>query len=196
MKHPKKLLALTLAFVLALGLGAPAMALEEEDTFRVITEDWQEITLPYGSDVVLSAEVYLPEGWTVEYEWIDSGYGGSTIIGEEATVRLSPGDPGYPRIHYTTARPYYYPHSAKYRCKMTVWDENETIVPGPHGSFLLHIEVTIEPEREEPIWEKIFDVLSGLFAGPMFVATLIFGYGFGPIFSFLVSLFTGALFQR
>ena len=63
MKHTKKLLALLLTFIMAIGIGIPITA-EENDLPYVITPP-KDITIAYGRSFKLSVEVYVPEGWTV-----------------------------------------------------------------------------------------------------------------------------------
>ncbi|MCL2495238.1 MAG: hypothetical protein FWE98_06235 [Oscillospiraceae bacterium] len=104
MKHAKKPLALLLALVIALGLGVSAMAEEELDVPYIITQP-QNQNLPYGAAITLSVEVYLPEGWTAEYQWYirhrwfqEYGFTNDKYIldgATEPTLLLSPGDPWY-----------------------------------------------------------------------------------------------------
>jgi|GEM_PF-5106142 len=147
MKHLKKLFALMLAFILALGIGTPAMALEEEDTFRVITGN-QRITLPYGSEIDFGVELYLPEGWTVEYEWWSDPV--TDLTGATGpTMHFSPGDAGYP----VAGRPY---ESAwrNYYCSMLIRDEAGDIATAA-SRYGVTIWVAMEPEREMNTWDKI-----------------------------------------
>ena len=177
MKHLKKLLALALAFLLALGVSAPAMALEE-DTFRVITPEYQEIPLPFGSDIALSVEVHLPEGWTVEYQWSGDikSYGptgdwhsvGQLYGQTEATLRLSPGESHYPQAK----TPYVATPTAYFYCGMTVRDEEGTLIKDGNSDFFRVFAVTIEAKRSKNLLDAIGEflasaanfVLAGLFA--------------------------------
>lgn len=99
----KKPLALLLAFALVIGIGVPAFA---EDEPRILTQP-QSKNLPYGADIVLSVEVYLPAGWKAEYQWEhrngdeafpDSEYFEYISGATESTLRLSPGDSAYDMI--------------------------------------------------------------------------------------------------
>ena len=87
MKHTKRILALLLTLTLAFGVGVFAMAEEEiiVEQSALIEEEAapaeEETDLPYvitspknltignGRKFKLSVEVYVPEGWTLEYQW-------------------------------------------------------------------------------------------------------------------------------
>ncbi|MCL2300489.1 MAG: hypothetical protein FWC27_10145 [Firmicutes bacterium] len=160
MKHLKKFLVFALAFILVLGISAPAMA---EDSFRIITEQQQQ-TLLFGSNIALSVEVHLPEGWTLEYRWYGKDVG---TLATEATLLLSPGAPGYPQAN----KPYE-PVDSWYVCEMTVRDKQGNISPGSVGDYFVHfVAVTIEPERGMNTWEKIkgFFVKLGSFFEQIFL---------------------------
>jgi len=128
MKHTKKPLALLLAFLMAFGVGVFAMAEEEDvteepiaaeelmiaeeaapaeeepDVPYIITQP-QDQNFPYGADIVLSVEVYLPEGWTAAYQWYarheryrETAFANDKYLRDgatEATLQLSPGDRWY-----------------------------------------------------------------------------------------------------
>ena len=80
----KKLLALLLAFVLAFGIGIPAMA-EETNVPYIITPP-KDLTIGYGRSFILSVEVHVPEGWTVEPRWLVP-----TVIKKETSTLLTYG---------------------------------------------------------------------------------------------------------
>ena len=88
---PMKLLALLLACAMAFGLGVSALAMETP----YFISHTQSQTITRGDSCTFSVDVYIPAGWTAEYEWFISG---QRIQGAtESSLRLSPGDPGYPQ---------------------------------------------------------------------------------------------------
>ena len=154
MKHAKKLLALLLALALALGIAIFAMA-EEPDVPYIVTQP-QEQTYAYGTAFTVSVQVYLPEGWTAEYQWYFNslsitGLSYFELPGATASsMRLSPGDYGYPHEPF---RPYM-PTDDLYYCQIIVRDENGvstnltsevvriSIQPDPWGKFKWTLRVT------------------------------------------------------
>ncbi|MCL2300738.1 MAG: hypothetical protein FWC27_11420 [Firmicutes bacterium] len=119
MKHAKKLLALLLAFVMAVGLGVSVLA--EEPLPDIITQPRSQ-TITNGDSFTLSVEMYVPAGWAVEYQWVVVSYGVYEEIRAEEiqgatqqSLRLSPGDPFYPPYPPEAKR---YGSSLYYRCNI------------------------------------------------------------------------------
>lgn len=95
MKHAKKPLALLLALVLGLSLGAPALAANWDD-FYIVTQP-QDLVIPFGGDISLSVRVNAPAGVEVSYQWY-SNANGNTYWVEEAKgpdLRCSLGNSRY-----------------------------------------------------------------------------------------------------
>jgi len=97
MKFTKHILAVFLALVLTLGLALPAMAAVNWDAF-MFTQRPKDITIKYGDSFTLSAEVRVPEGAEVEYQWYY--FSGRSVLIENATTKelhLDPDSPFYPQ---------------------------------------------------------------------------------------------------
>ena len=78
MSHSKKLLALLLSLVLALGLAVPAFAAGEADeAMPVITKQPEDVVVAakffyVPAEYTLSVEAYCPNGDPVGYQWCDA----------------------------------------------------------------------------------------------------------------------------
>ena len=79
MKYTKKLLALLLVLVMALGLGITAMA-DPSDVPHVIPPTQPTPKVTTGDSFTLSVDMYIPDGWTVEYQWQEYTSAGYTDI--------------------------------------------------------------------------------------------------------------------
>ena len=75
MKHTKRLLALLLTLVLALGLALPTFA-STNPAMPVITKQPQSVTVLNGETYTFSIEAEIPNGDPLRYEWyaVDDTY--------------------------------------------------------------------------------------------------------------------------
>jgi len=150
MNRTKKFFALLLAFVLAPGVGATAMA-EEAIAFETeAAEVWlqaEEYVIKYGTEIALNAE-RIPEeyaGWDVSYQWEVYGSGvNKTGVIERATdpgLHLIRSDAEYPgkgqKILGLTIRP----ATGNYYCYATVRSADGDEV----RLLLFRAKITAEP---------------------------------------------------
>lgn len=174
MKHLKKSLAAVLALLLAFGVRAAVVAEPEPpDKPYIITEPYP---VAHGESFTLRVEMYVPEGWTVQYQW--QTYSNDSVYVDipnatDATLYLSPGDPDYP--NYTD-----WPWRDKrisYQCTITSQDENgesfhltcgETVCVKA-GMIWRTIGLILE------FFESAFIVLLSPLWFPVFFVMLIFG---------------------
>lgn len=132
MKHLRKSLAAVLALLLAFGVGAAAAEAEiseEPDVPYVLyVQGYPPLTEGSGFTLRISVELYIPEGWTVEYQWQERKNTGDADIpgATERTLTLSPGDTGYPQRPAGSKRWWDYWYS--YQCLITARDEKGTVL--------------------------------------------------------------------
>jgi len=117
MKNLQKALALLIALIFAFSFGIPAAAAEDPDVFRIIKQPQSQTIPTYAEGFSLSVAVYVPEGWTVEYQWYanNAPISGAT----EPVLRLSSFDSEFPSSS-----------GKSYSCHMTVRDENGELFTG------------------------------------------------------------------
>ena len=173
MKHTKRILAIFLAFALALSLALPTMAAVDWDEFR-ITKQSTSMTITHGDSFTLSVEVSLPDGAGVEYQWHRRfPDGGSTAIAgaTAAELRLNLGDSDYPfKLSYD-----------EYYCKITAYEKDANgIVISSQELTSSRVRVTAEKETETyTFWEK----LAGIIIMPFVELAMFFAMFVWPILS-------------
>ena len=157
MKHTKKLLALLLAALLALGLSAPAMAEVNWDDFYFISQPPAKLTIPFGEDFTLSVEVNVPAEVEVTYDWHSPRWG-RTGKAQGAVFHCTPDHPYYPKA--PASRPYL-EQTVEYICVIygLEKDAGGNVVGYTQYLEMQHITVTVLPEREPTRWETIRDFL-------------------------------------
>jgi len=126
MKRAKQLLAVVLAFSLALSFVLPALAIEWDD-FRIITQP-QSLTIGEGESFTLTVAVNVPDGVVVEYQWYvvsNVGYTDTAPSGGPI-LTAAPGD------SYYAINPGRAPDNNSYKnyfCKITGYEmDGEEIV--------------------------------------------------------------------
>ena len=166
MKHTKRILAVLLTLVLALGLAMPAMAAVNWNEFR-ITRQPQNQTIRYGDSFTLSVEVNVPEGVVVSFQWQLADGGVLPVeTANSAELQLSPGDPGYPAQNF----------SGTFRCVITAYekdDDGNVISDKTLTSETVRVMVTTEGEIERSFWERVYSVT----IWPFVYATMFTLYG-------------------
>ena len=113
MKHTKHLLAIFLAFALALALVLPALAVDWDD-FLIVTQP-QSRTIDEGERFTLSVEVNIPNDVVAEYHWyvVDSLGNIAAAPGDGPTLSAAPGyshyvvDPGVNAVKTGMFKTYY-----------------------------------------------------------------------------------------
>ena len=98
MKHTQRMLAILLAFALALGLALPASAAVNWDDFYQTT-GMPKLIVKHGQSITIIKEVNIPDGVDrVEYQWYQGSYDNGKLIegATTATLQLAPDHPEYP----------------------------------------------------------------------------------------------------
>ena len=188
MKTTKRMLAILLTLILAFTLALPAMAEESEppvnwDELYIVTQPPEQLTVPFGADIVLSVEVSAPEGVVVVYQWQIGDR--ATPASEQPQLRLSPGSPYYP-----AAEAPYLPTQVIYRAIITAIVEDEY----GNTAYMRVIQsrsvfVTIEPERERTTWESITNWWRNIIARIWQIPGMILAGGF------ILAVFSLVLFE-
>jgi len=181
MKQFKRLLALGLAFALAIGLALPAMAVVNWDDFR-ITKQPQNLTIQKGESFTLGVEVTIPDGVEVGYEWY--GAGARRIADKtDPVLQIGPSDSAYPSDYTNRAA------ETSYRCKITAYEKDstgETI-----ESKMLYSETVSVTVEDNSFQGKLYSVIVGPFqvAGGITLTYIMLSFGLVIPISPLIFLF-------
>jgi len=172
MKQFKRLLALGLAFALAIGLALPTMAAVDWDDFR-ITKQPQGLTIKQGDSFTLSVEANIPDGVEVEYQWYREGgaWGELAIKIVDATtpdLHQNPNDSDYP-----DANMYH-----EYHCMITAYENGNAASTRTLTSSRVRV-LAEEEKKEKTFWEKVYSVTLEPFAyaGIMTMSGLLMSMG-------------------
>jgi len=160
MKQIKRILALAVALALAFTLATPAMAATDWNGFFVVrltdTYGRERLYIPHGESITLTAQANIPDGVDeVAYQWYwcysTSGWYENPIEGATTdTLRLSPGDDGYP----AGGRAWGGAHAAQFHCEVTAIDNGD-------GQSKKDSTGTIAVYVEGSFWEKLYSVTLG-----------------------------------
>jgi len=186
MKLPKRILALLLAFMLALGLGASVIAEDEppgepNPAMPVITAQPQSITIQNNSEFSISVQAEIPNGDPMRYEWfsVESGM----TVSDETSIT------GGISVQFAKNAA-----NAQFQYYVVVYNANDESLYVTSETATL--TVTREPASPS-FFQRAGSVLGSIFFGiPMFI--LVWGgffgvFGFFALFSFPIMLLQGVV---
>jgi len=199
MKHTKKLLALLLAALLTLGLGAPAIAEGEGSIPISAVIIGPEEPVPFGEAFTLRVELDIPEGVEIEsasYWWSWTNWPLPIEGAKEAMLHVTPSDSFYPVAHSPIGAT-----ETLYMCHAVLDGRDADSNAVELHTDNLFFTVTVGPEREKTVWEVIwYDYIAGPFnTGLGYAGALIF-VSWGALLPFAPFIFLFgwiyALFQQ
>jgi len=169
MKRIKKVLALLLAVLLAVGVGAPAAAVSENDTVMTITGP--EGPVPYGEAFSLSAAVEVPEEIeivSVSFRWRVGADWRMLIEGAtQSVLHVTSNDSFYP------SAPEPFSHARAYFICEIDFTGRDTDGNSIETTYSQSFIVTFEPERMNffvYLWYLLKEPFVNAFVG-------VFAYG-------------------
>lgn len=186
MKIPKRILAVILAMVLALGLAMPTMAAVNWNEFN-FNKHPESMTIENGDSFMLSVEVNVPDGVVVEYQLYYRSYLSETGLIENATS---------PELHLERDDPFY-PGSkelgdywVEYRCQITAYEkDNDGNIISPHKLDSNYARVT----RTRTFGEKLYDITLKPFETAIGYVAASLALSWGIALPLAPLLFLGAL---
>jgi len=171
----KKLLALLLTLVIALGLGVPVVAQDIERTYNwhwlslyVVQISPNNPSVPHGEDIVLMLELALPESYKAQVRWDIwvnvPGAVGQLPFGEGEQIRLAADHRFYPDRPFRSTQ-------MRFQAEIRVYCDNETLLFTHHERF----DVTVTHGRST--FRSMMSVVTLIVGAPIaLVLGILFGF--------------------